>query len=87
MYRARLAKGVTLTKVEGKHVLFSLKTGDTFGLNDTAAFMLAELLRADSDKAVSETAKEYMAAASELETDLGELTRDLETLKLIEIVR
>ena len=36
----RLAPGTTLTIVEGKDVLFSVKSGDSYGLNETAARML-----------------------------------------------
>jgi hypothetical protein len=48
----RLAPGTTLTSVEGKDVLFSVKTGDSYGLNETAAGMLRVGCEADLDEVV-----------------------------------
>ena len=55
----RLAPGTTLTNVEGKDVLFSVKTGDSYGLNETAARMLRVGCEADLDEVVNRLAAEY----------------------------
>lgn len=82
--KAALSKGVTLTKIEGKDVLFSMRSGDTFGLNETAAFFVRELLKSDFEAALVASAGEYDAPADELRTDMTDLVRDLVTAKLLE---
>ena len=49
---AKLAKGVSLTEIEGKAVLFAMRTGDTFGLSETAAVFLRALLKGTFESAV-----------------------------------
>ena len=85
IFRARLAPGTTLTRVEGKDVLFSTRTGETFGLNETAAAMLARIVASDSMQAARTLAAEYAAPEDEIASDLRSLVDELARLKLVEI--
>jgi hypothetical protein len=86
-FRAKLGQGITLTNIEGKHVLFSIRTGETFGLNETAAALLQSLLASDFDAAVEECAKRYDVAVDELRADLKGLVDELSEQKLVSIVK
>ena len=79
----RLAPGTTLTIVEGKDVLFSVKSGDSYGLNETAARMLRVGLEADLDEAVDRLAEEYGAERTEIREDFEQLVRELVQLKFV----
>jgi hypothetical protein len=81
--RIQLAPGTTLTNVEGKEVLFSTRTGDSFGLNETAAQMLRLALEIGTTGAATKLAGEYDAPQEELQTDLDELVDELVQLKLV----
>jgi hypothetical protein len=80
----RLSPGVTLTHIEGKDVLFSVHTGDSYGLNETAARMLRLALEADLDQAASKLAEEYGASRDEIRGDLDDLVTELTALKLVQ---
>ena len=80
----RLATGTTLTIVEGKDVLFSVKTGDSYGLNETAARMLRLGLEADLDDVVNRLAEEYGAERSEIREDFEQLVGELVRLKFVQ---
>lgn len=82
-YTAKLAQGTSLTKVEGKDVLFSVRTGESFGLNETAAAMLARLLESDSVVAAQGIAREYAAPEDEIAADLRALAEELAGAKLL----
>lgn len=82
--RIRLAPGTTLTNVEGKDVLFSVRTGDSYGLNETAARMVRLCLETSLDEAASQLAGEFGVAREELRGDLDELIGELVQLKLAE---
>lgn len=82
--KAKLTKGVTLTQIEGKTVLFSLKSGDTFGLNDSAALFVKQLLASDFDAAVKACATEFEAPEAEVRGDMQEILDDLVAQKLLE---
>lgn len=82
--RIRLAQGTTLTNVEGKDVLFSVRTGDSYGLNETAARMVRLALEMSLDDAAVKLAEEYGATREELRGDLDELIGELVQLKLAE---
>lgn len=82
----RLAPGTTLTNVEGKDVLFSVKTGDSYGLNETAARMLRVGLEADLDEVVDRLASEYGAERQEIRDDFEELVGELVQLKFVQLV-
>lgn len=82
----RLAPGTTLTNVEGKDVLFSVKTGDSYGLNETAARMLRTGLEADLDEVVNRLAGEYGAERQEIRDDFDELVGELVQLKFVQLV-
>lgn len=80
--RIQLAAGTTLTTIEGKDVLFSTRTGDSFGLNETAARMLRLALEMGTIEAATRLATEYDVAPGELQSDLDELVGELVQLKL-----
>ena len=82
----RLAPGTTLTSVEGKDVLFSVKTGDSYGLNETAARMLRVGCEADLDDVVNQLAAEYGAERKEIQDDFKELVRELVQLKFVQVI-
>lgn len=82
----RLAPGTTLTNVEGKDVLFSVKTGDSYGLNETAARMLRIALDSDRDEAVERLAAEYSVDRAEISADFDDLVRELVQLKFVQVV-
>ncbi|MFW8565637.1 PqqD family protein [Orrella sp. 11846] len=79
-----LASGVTLTEVSDKTVLFSTKTGDSFGLNETAAHMLKLCLSDGVEEAVNLLSKQFDAPAEEIAQDLQELLEGLRQAGLIE---
>lgn len=80
----RLAAGTTLTIVEGKDVLFSVKSGDSYGLNETAARMLRVGLEANLDDVVDRLAEEYGAERTEIRDDFEQLVRELVQLKFVQ---
>lgn len=84
--RIQLTAGTSLTTIEGKSVLFSVKTGESYGLNETAAEMLRLGLEGGIDHAVELLAQNYNAPAAEIRSDLDELTHDLVRVKLARIV-
>ncbi|MCA9590913.1 MAG: PqqD family protein [Myxococcales bacterium] len=84
MTKARLAPGVTLTKIEGRTVLFTLKTGDTYGLNDSAATFVEALLASDFDAAVRACAEEYDAPIDEIRADMRAVVTELTAKKLLQ---
>lgn len=84
--RIQLTSGTSLTIIEGKSVLFSVKTGESFGLNETAAQMLRFGMEEGIDQAVARIAQDYNASEDEIRSDLDELTRDLVRIKMAQIV-
>lgn len=82
--RIRLTQGTTLTNVEGKDVLFSVRTGDSYGLNETAARMLRLAIEKGISDAASQLASEYNVAREELASDLDQIVGELIQLKLAE---
>lgn len=84
--RIQLTSGTSLTTIEGKSVLFSVKTGESYGLNETAAEMLRLGLERGIDHAVEFFAQNYNAPEAEIRSDLDELTRDLVRVKLAQVV-
>lgn len=82
----RLTPGTSLTTIEGKSVLFSVKTGESFGLNEVAAQMLKLGLEGGLDHAAQCLAKDYNAPLEEIRSDLDELARNLVQAKLVQIV-
>ena len=82
----RLAPGTTLTIVEGKDVLFSVKSGDSYGLNETAARMLRLGLEANLDDVVNRLAEEYGGEPTEIREDFVQLIRELVQLKFVQEV-
>jgi hypothetical protein len=84
--RIQLTPGTSLTTIEGKSVLFSVKTGESYGLNETAAEMLKLGLEGGIDHAVAWFAQNYDVPAAEIRSDLDELARDLVRVKLVQVV-
>ena len=82
----RLAPGTTLTNVEGKDVLFSVKSGESYGLNETAGRMLRVGLEANLDEVVRQLAGEYGVEPQEIRGDFDELVRELVQLKFVQVV-
>lgn len=79
----RLAKGITQTTIEGKRVLFSVRSGETYGLNETAAAFLEEALAADLESAAQKCAARFDAPIDEIRADMRTLMDELTGLKLI----
>lgn len=84
--RIQLTPGTSLTNIEGKNVLFSVKTGESYGLNETAAHMLRLGLEGGIDQAVAWFAQNYDVPAAEIRGDLDELAQDLVRRKLAKMV-
>ncbi len=82
--KIQLAPGTTLTNIEGKDVLFSVRTGDSYGLNETAARMVRLGIEAGLEKAANQMAEEYSVEPSEIRADFDDLMRDLVQLKLVQ---
>ena len=80
---ATLSKGISINTIQGKRVLFSLRNGETFGLNDTAAVFLEELLVKDFDAAVTTCATRFDAPREEIRADMTELVGELSNMGLI----
>ncbi|MDP2356127.1 MAG: PqqD family protein [Beijerinckiaceae bacterium] len=83
--RLQLTSGTTLTLVEGKSVLFSVKSGDSFGLNETAADMLKIAREEGVAEAAKRLAQEYDAPLEEITNDLQELLAQLVRLKFAQL--
>lgn len=83
--RLQLTPGTTLTLVEGKSVLFSVKSGDSFGLNETAAEMLKSAREDGMEKAAKRLAQDYDAPIEEIRSDLDELVAELVRLKFVQL--
>lgn len=81
----RLAPGTSLTEIEGKSVLFSVKTGETYGLNDTAAEMVRLGIAHGVAQAADMIAQDYDIDVAEIRGDLDDLTRELVALKFIQL--
>ena len=75
--RFRLVDGVTLNEIDGKTVLFSMKSGDSFGLNESAAVLLKSLLDSDFDSAVAACAQLFEVTEDVIRPDLTELIEHL----------
>lgn len=84
--RLQLAPGTSLTEIQGKSVLFSVKTGETYGLNETAAEMVQLGMAIGLDRAAYQLARDYDVAVDEIRSDLDELTRELVSLKFAQLV-
>lgn len=85
-FKITLNPDMTLTETQGKLVLFSKKTGDFFGLNESALFLLKTLLESDFSTALVKGAQEFQVEPSLLEQDLVELVSELEKTSIIKKV-
>ena len=84
--RIQLCPGTTLTTIEGKSVLFSVRTGESFGLNETAAHMLRLALDLGLGPASERMAADYAAPAQEIRADLDALAEELTRAKLAQLL-
>ena len=63
--------------MDGQMVLFSKTSGEFFGLNETAARFVADLLQSSFATALGNAAALYHVDAEELRSDFNELIADL----------
>jgi hypothetical protein len=87
MPHAKLPKGITSTTIGGKRVLFSVRTGETYGLNETAAFFVEQLLATDLASAVRASVAAFDAPEGELMSDITALADELVGLGLLVVER
>ncbi len=80
----RLAAGTTLTSVEGTDVLFSVRTGESYGLNETAAQMIRLSLQGGVGQAATQMAAEYGVNADDIRGDIVQLIQELVQLRMVE---
>lgn len=85
-FKITLNPDMTLTETQGKLVLFSKKTGDFFGLNESALFLLKTLLESDFSTTLVRGAQEFQVEPSILEQDLVDLVAELEKTSIIKKV-
>jgi hypothetical protein len=83
--RIQLAPGTSLSEIQGKSVLFSVKTGETYGLNESAAEMVRLGIEKGLDRAADQLAREYEVALDEIRSDLDGLMRELVRLKFAQL--
>jgi hypothetical protein len=83
-FKLRLDPLIVMQKIDDQDVLFSKKTGDFFGLNESAAFMLRQLLNGDFKSAVNQSATAFSVDKTMIENDLLELVNALIEAKLAE---
>ncbi len=82
----RLSPGTSLTLIEGKSVLFSVRTGESYGLNKTAAQMLRLGLDVGLSRTAEQLAQAYEAPVEEIRSDLDALINELVRAKLAQFV-
>lgn len=81
-----LSPGTSLTVIEGKSVLFSVRSGESYGLNETAAQMLRLSLEIDLSGTAAQLAQNYEAPVEEIRSDLDALVKELVRAKLAQLV-
>jgi hypothetical protein len=81
-YTLELTPTVSWTTMEGQTVLFSKQTGDFFGLNETATYLVQELLKSDCEATVREAAAKFGVEESMIRADLDEVVDSLVEAKL-----
>lgn len=82
-FKISLSPQVTLTEIDGKLVLFSKTSGDFFGLNESALFLLKLALETDFKSAVERAAGEYQESVDVIQEDLLALIEDLKKAKVL----
>ena len=85
-FKIVLSSHVTLTKMEDKLVLFSKKSGDFYGLNESALFLLKTLLESDFHKTLKVAAHEFNEDENVIQSDLEELVTSLESADVLKKV-
>jgi len=76
-------ENISLKEIDGQAVLFSRKTGDFFGLNDTATILILDLVDSDFESTVAKSSVLFHVPAQEIRKDLTELIETLEQNKLL----
>lgn len=84
--QVKLTPGTTLTDISGKQVLFSVKSGESFGLNETAALMLQLCLEHGPRTAAQQLSTQFDVPADELAGDLDELLQGLAQAGLVQVL-
>ena len=82
-YTIQMSPMVTLTKMNGQTVLFSKATGDFFGLNPTANYLVEELLKSDFVTASRKAAGDFGVEENVIQNDLQEVVASLVEAKLV----
>lgn len=78
-----LEPSVTLKTVDGQLVLFSKKSGDFYGLNDSAGYLVQELINTDFEATIHKASTYFKVEEGELRHDLKEIIADLEKNQLL----
>lgn len=78
-----LAPNVSWTTIEGQTVLFSKLTGDFYGLNPTATYLVQEVVKTGVDATVSEAAKKFGVDEPQIRGNLDEILRSLLEAQLV----
>ena len=72
-----LPPGIAMKDMDGQTVLFSKISGEFFGLNESAARFITDLLQNGLETALGNAAALYNASVEELRGDFNELITDL----------
>lgn len=83
-FKLKLDALVVIQKIDGQDVLFSKKTGDFFGINESAAFMLKLLIDTDFQSAIRQASDAFNVDQDTIASDLMELVDSLVASKLAE---
>lgn len=83
-FKLKLDALVVIQQIDGQDVLFSKKTGDFFGINESAAFMLKILIDTDFQSAIRQASSSFNVDQETISSDLMELVDSLVESKLAE---
>lgn len=85
-FKLKLDSLVVIQQIDGQDVLFSKKTGDFFGINESAAFMLKILIDTDFQTAIRQASSSFNVDQETIASDLMELVDSLVESNLAEKV-
>ena len=83
-FKLKLDALVVIQQIDGQDVLFSKKTGDFFGINESAAFMLKILIDTDFQSTIRQASSSFNVDQETISSDLMELVDSLVESKLAE---
>lgn len=83
-FKLKLDALVVIQQIDGQDVLFSKKTGDFFGINESAAFMLKILIDTDFQSAIRQASSSFNVDQETISSDLMDLVDSLVESKLAE---